>query len=166
MNKKSYFENMRTLLEKEEVEEALDQLIESSYQTVQPPWKDALSRVFSPRIVGVLNQILLAFKITEPSSKDAQILGKVKEELKGFKVLRLTLAFSPSDQFVSKLHKYSQEYVFQSVLLDIVVDPRIVGGLIMEFEGVHKDYTLDTLITEAFERRKEEIQSLLVSIKG
>jgi len=160
MSENAYFSSVRTVSEKEELVSALDHLIETTYQTIQLPWKQTFSKLYSQKTIQLLEGILQSFNITEPTSKDAQTFGNILKVLKTFKVLRLTTSFEPSEAFLTKLHTFSKT-IYISILLDIIVDPTIVGGVVLEFEGLHEDYTLNTLIDMAFEKRKEEIKQLL-----
>ncbi len=81
----------------------------------------------------------------EPATdqKQKKFLGDLLSFLKTLPVLKLTLAFSPTNTFLERLGNQITTVVGVKTLLDVVVDEYIVGGAIFEFKGKISKQTLD-----------------------
>lgn len=56
--------------------------------------------------------------------------------------VNLTLAFLPSKSLVKKLALWFKKNFGSKVVLDIQVDPKILGGAILSFNGYYRDFSL------------------------
>lgn len=80
-----------------------------------------------------------------------QIFADLENYLKKARPLIIYLAFNPSDELVSQiglyLRKNSQHQIF-----DLKVDPNLVAGAALSYNGIYKDYSLRAKI--GFEKEK------------
>lgn len=109
---------------------------------------------------------LIEEKYLEPEGEDAQkdFLQQLIEELKKLQVIGVTVAFEPSDHFIAKLNNEISAAAGQKVVLDISVDPKIVGGLVIEYQGKYRDYSLKSKVDEFVKQRiSAEIKSKVVA---
>ena len=89
-----------------------------------------------------------------PSSPEQQ--SSFFKELENF-LLRipkvgLEIAFEPSEEFISKIEEWFIEKIKKRVVLDILVNPKIVGGAKIEFQGKWKDFSLEKEIKKFYGR--------------
>ena len=78
------------------------------------------------------------------------------------KEVRITLAFEPSQRFVEKLYDFFYEILKkQNYYLKIIVDPKILGGIKLEYGGKYIDLTLKAKIDKEFKNKKEAILNLM-----
>ena len=68
----------------------------------------------------------------------------VSEYLNNLPVVRLTIAFTPNIAFERKLADLISNKL-RNVLLDIIVDPEILGGSVLEYAGKHVDKSIINL---------------------
>lgn len=68
----------------------------------------------------------------------------VSEYLSNLSVVRLTIAFTPNIAFERKLADLISTKL-RNVVLDIIVDPEILGGSVLEYEGKHVDKSIFNL---------------------
>ena len=75
----------------------------------------------------------------------------------------LTIAFKPNQELISTLSSWAKENFKDKVVFDITVDPSIVGGAIVEHNGLYRDESLGKVLDEAFRKREiyANIQRLL-----
>lgn len=73
---------------------------------------------------------------------------KIEKNLLSFPVLRLEIAFKPTDEFIKKLSDWVEKEAQQKVILDIVVNPKVVAGALIEYQGIFRDYSLSKRIEE------------------
>lgn len=92
-----------------------------------------------------------------------ELMGiEIKKTISLFVPLKLTIAVSTSEEFIRELSEWSRTNIGPLVVLDFFVDPSVVGGVVIEFNGIYKDYSLSNLIAKTFQNRKNEIMQLIV----
>lgn len=81
---------------------------------------------------------------------DGHIIEEILESLRGkamdLDVVRLSLAIDMSRSEISELHTKLTEQLNQRVLLDVHIEPSLLGGLRLEYNGVYLDLSLSTRI--------------------
>lgn len=106
------------------------------------------------------NAILLNF-FSERLSKDVKTVQEllsglnVKElldlyidHLKNIKVATITLAFDPDLSYLKQLHSEIVLFLNEQVLLNVLVDSKIVAGIIVEFDGNYIDLSIESKINK------------------
>ena len=91
----------------------------------------------------------------------SDLLEKLKESLKNFKIIKLTLAFEPSLNTIGKIHSFVLNNVGSGYILEIEVSENIMGGAIVIFNGKYGDFTLRKSLNDAFMNKKEEVVRLM-----
>jgi len=76
-------------------------------------------------------------------------LNDLKEYLQNLPQLRLTLAFSPSDSFLQEISKWIERETGEKTIIDLTINPEIVGGIIIEYNGRYLNLALEKKIKEA-----------------
>lgn len=80
-----------------------------------------------------------------PSSTKEQsfFFQKIEEELQEIPKVKMKTAFQPSEDFISKIRKKIKEILGTNrFILDISVDPKVVGGVVIEYQGKYFDGSL------------------------
>ncbi|MFH1536274.1 MAG: F0F1 ATP synthase subunit delta [Patescibacteria group bacterium] len=89
------------------------------------------------------------------------VLENLKSSLRKVKVLKIYMAFEPTQKIIDKINNWAKENILQKVLLDFVKDESLLGGAAIEFDGLYRDFSLRKTLNEVFQNKKEEITSLL-----
>lgn len=76
----------------------------------------------------------------------------LKKNLKKIPQLKLELVFEPSIEFLLKIKQWFKEKNKQEVILDLSVNPEIVGGTIIEYQGRYRNFSLAKKIDELFSK--------------
>ncbi|MCD6528259.1 F0F1 ATP synthase subunit delta [bacterium] len=79
-------------------------------------------------------------------------LEKIKKYLLSLPEVKLEIAFSPSNEFLKKISLWFEKKLNQKVILDLTVNPKIVGGAIIEYQGNWRDYSLAKEIDKLIEK--------------
>ncbi len=81
----------------------------------------------------------------EPTGDKNQLnfLHDLIEYLKRLPQVKVTLAFSPTNNFIEKISTQISNLLGKKAILDVLVDEYIVGGAVFEFEGRISRQTLD-----------------------
>lgn len=77
--------------------------------------------------------------------------------------ISLTIAFKPDEELISALSSWAKENLKEKTDFEITVDPSIVGGAIVEHNGLYRDESVRKTLEDAFKKREfyENIQRLL-----
>jgi hypothetical protein len=81
-------------------------------------------------------------------SEQKQFIEDIIDYLRKVPQVKVTLAFEPDDLFTSKLNEEISAQSGQKVILDISVNHHIVGGLVLEYRGKHKDYSVEPKVND------------------
>lgn len=77
-------------------------------------------------------------------------LDRLKQLITQLKIIKLTLAFEPSNQTVENIHNFIIKEIGSGYILDIEVSEKILGGAIVIFNGKYNDFTVEKSLNEAF----------------
>lgn len=81
-------------------------------------------------------------KIFFDPKKQFEFLEVLQRKLEALPVFKITIAFSPSPQIIRRIIQFLRKETKEKVILDINVDPEIVGGAIFEYKGKYLDFSL------------------------
>jgi F0F1-type ATP synthase delta subunit len=89
-------------------------------------------------------------KIGSDQKEQFNLLEKLKDWLKKLPVLKLEIAFLPSEKTIEKISYWLKKEVGKKIILDIYFNPKIVGGAILEYEGKFANLSLAKEIEKIF----------------
>ncbi len=75
-------------------------------------------------------------------------LEELEKELKSVSVFGLRVAFSPPEKSIDKFKNWIERELKRPVVLDLTVDPGIIGGAVVEFDGKWGDFSLSKKMKE------------------
>lgn len=80
--------------------------------------------------------------------KQQRFIKKLKKILLSLPQVKITLAFSPSKEFIKEMALWLERRLKRKIILEIFVRPEIGGGAILEYEGKYLDFSLRKKIKE------------------
>ena len=85
-----------------------------------------------------------------PSSAKQQVVffEKLKKYLQKLPQLKIEIAFPPTKTFLQKVFNWLKEEMNEKLILDIAVNPSIVGGAVIAYEGKYGNFSLAKKIDE------------------
>ncbi len=86
--------------------------------------------------IGELDDKIASLIKTIPTASLPVFLVSLKEKLIGTPSVKVVLSFKPTDNFISKLNETL------NALVEVEVDPNILGGVIVESNGKHIDLSI------------------------
>ena len=92
--------------------------------------------------------------------KERYLAGLI-EKLASLKTLKLYLAFEPTQAAIEKFYSFINQKVGEEVLLEILYQPKILGGAIIIFAGEYRDFSLRRIFEEEFKNMGGEILKIL-----
>lgn len=101
--------------------------------------------LLSPDIKSMIIEDLQkkGISMNEPRQLENYFAGLVTY-INDLPVLGLKLAFFPSEKKLKEIQEWLKETTQKNVLLDIVVDPSVIAGAKIQFNGIYKNYSLAT----------------------
>ena len=81
--------------------------------------------------------------------------------LESLPLLKLTLAFRPTEAMTDRLHDWVSQNLGNGILLDIGYDPSILGGARMIVGGKYKQIILAQMITDVLAKENTAIKKII-----
>jgi F0F1-type ATP synthase delta subunit len=81
----------------------------------------------------------------------------IKESLSSAKVVNLTIAIEPNLEMINKLSLWVKSNLGDDSVLDLKIDQSILGGAIISYEGLYKDYSLKSSLEKIFSEKRNQI---------
>ena len=76
-------------------------------------------------------------------------------------LLKLGIAFRPTEEMISRLHGWTQENIGLGVVLDISYDSSMLGGARIIFGGRYKEMTLAQIVTNVLVKEKTTVMEMI-----
>ena len=90
--------------------------------------------------------------------KAPEELDKFLNSLDGFVEklprVKIKLAFSPGREFLAKVSGWFEKELGQKIILDISLEPKIIGGMVIEYKGQYRDYSLSNQIENIIKKKQ------------
>jgi len=124
----------------------------------QQDFKKILDTKVSPQLGNYISGFLQDRPLNAHAiEKIADRLAEIKKKLDGLKIVSLTLAIEPKKSTIDKIIFFVREHIEKDIIIEINVEPNIIGGAIIVFNGLYRDYSLKTKLDEVFRTKREQI---------
>ena len=137
------------------------QLLEEIANAKQRLYSDARSEVvwsYSSKLKKVLGA---AGTKKNDAEKLQSLQSRIQEYFSSYEFFKLTLAFTPEERFLTELKKEILARHGFSPILEIAINPDIVGGVLIDYKGLHFDFSLRHKIDEYLIANKDVLLSKL-----
>lgn len=74
--------------------------------------------------------------------KEKEFLENLKNYLLKIPRIKIEIAFEPEREFIREIANFFEKFLKRKIVLDIKVNPKIVGGIVFELEGKIFDFSL------------------------
>ncbi len=150
---------------KEELISYLEE-ISQAQQSAFEKKEDLLSEKVKEKVSETLKNFLERAEekgiISKNPKQQNSFLKKLKEYLLSLPEVKLKIAFSPSSEFLEEINQWFEKELSVKVILDLTINPKIVGGAIIEYQGNWRDFSLrkkiDNLIEKLYYPRNSATQ--------
>lgn len=78
----------------------------------------------------------------DDSMQVQQLIKTLTQQVTILPVLSITLSFEPNEETINLIATWIQSNIGHGILFDINIDKTILGGAIIEWRGVYKDFSL------------------------
>ena len=128
-------------------------LLESSlYSTDDSKWVTVLHNELEPQLSMVIQEYY--GMENKPLTEE---IRQLQSAIRSVKKVNITLAFYPKQIFIRELAGVMREIIGQNIIIQLHVEPKIVGGIQIEYEGKFKDLSVGAKIVQLFEQQRKAL---------
>ena len=111
-----------------------------------------VERKVGGELKGLLERLEKEGVISESRGQQLAFWEELEKELQHLPEIKLEIAFSPNDDYLEKISQWLEKELGRKIILDLAINPKIVGGAIIEYQGNWRDFSLakeiDKLISQ------------------
>lgn len=110
-----------------------------------------MEKTFEDLLKKIRTREELVFFLEEIAQKkfEEEGIAELEKKLLALPEIKLEIAFSPNDSFLEKISQWLEKELGQKVILDITVNPKVVAGAIIEYQGFFRDFSLAKNLTNS-----------------
>ncbi len=139
---KEFLQDIYSSRDLNELIEKLEKLKDKSFTTGDGFEKKVIS-VFSEEQGQALLNIMEQEKISLKSPLSiSKFIDNLLKGLKVIPVVQIRLAILPTKDILEKISEWLIENLGGKTVIDVTVDPKILGGVVLESGGLYRDYSL------------------------
>lgn len=154
------FESICTTEDAREAIEDLTALSASVFKEDKEGVEKKIATVVSFALADRIKQYCKEKQISlQDTTAFVDFIETLTKAIRELPIMTLYLAFSPNEQYVKQLSALACRYGNQRVLLDIIVDKKLIGGAMIAWKGVYKDYSLRKRVDEAYKDKELGIRN-------
>lgn len=152
---KDIFGVIKTKDQAEEFKEQCNVLMAQIYEVDKKPLGDAIDSLFTNQLAVRLKKILNSLQVNQNDGNGLkQFFSAIKKVLDDADVLVVTLGITPTAELLEDIADMVRaSFANECILLEYKVDPHILGGAQIIWQGKYLDYGLDKLVSEWFAKR-------------
>ena len=142
----------------------LDDLAENIFKT-----DDSLSRFIQKSSNNPLFAAILAILPSDLQNGDGDkneiknLTTEIKKRIQALKKLSLTLAIKPNEKILKTVKDWARTNTGEQVVLDVTVDPEIIGGAIIVRNGTYHDYSIAKKIKDIFVEKHDALMAKILA---
>jgi len=130
-------------------------LSERAKKDIEKNYKDSK---FSPfDFVHIIEELEKKEIVSKNPEKNRIFFENFKKYLQSIPQIKITIAFQPKKESINKISLWLEKEIKQKVILDLEVNPEIVGGAIIEYQGRQINLSLVREIDELFSQKNYEL---------
>ncbi|KKQ74862.1 MAG: hypothetical protein US96_C0023G0006 [Candidatus Woesebacteria bacterium GW2011_GWB1_38_5b] len=156
MSSNNALSQIKTKEELDSFKEGINALIAASFKVDKEKFANVLKQSFDQNQAGIIEQEIKGIDSAELVDNSLRELLKNINQIEEVKLL---LAFSPKLAFIERLSFWFKNQFGQNTMLDISVDPAILGGTIVAYKGKYIDLSLAKELDEYFIKNHDKIKS-------
>ncbi|KKU63082.1 MAG: hypothetical protein UX87_C0035G0005 [Candidatus Amesbacteria bacterium GW2011_GWA1_47_16] len=142
----------------------LELLEQSLYKTGEEHFDAVVDSRITNDIAEMIKRDLSVEKGQEINTR-REYLRELKKTLLSIKQIRVTLAINPTRKLIEKIHNKITRFCGYTVILDIKVDPSLLAGITIAYEGKYLDYTFMKKWREFIKQKLEKISLEMLEVK-
>lgn len=147
----------KTVAQAEQLESEIDSLLNSLFHEGRKDFEKALNSINYEVAEVIRNEFLNKDPDVKNKEVIREFLNQLKDNVQNLRTIKLSLAFSPSQDSIDKIHDWIIENIGDGYILDLQVDSTIIGGARIFFQGKYSDSSLKKTLDQVFKTKRQEI---------
>ena len=152
---------IRTKDERDNLREQVKELEATLFRADPKGIENVLRSRFSETTAGAMRKILARAELKDNPAALRAFFQELKDVLDQMLLLKVSLAFTPTEDMFDKLHEWTQKNLGVGVVTDISFDRSMLGGARIIFGGKYKEMTLAQMITDVLKKEEPQIRELI-----
>jgi F0F1-type ATP synthase delta subunit len=91
--------------------------------------------------------------LPETPKERFSFFDEIEEELRNLPKVKIEISFEPSRNFLLQVKNWFRENLKKEVILEVIKNPKVVGGAIVEYQGKYLDFSLAKEIDRFFAKK-------------
>jgi len=91
--------------------------------------------------------------ISKVPEKNQIFFENLKKYLQNLPQIKMEIAFQPKREFLKEISSWVEKESKQKVVLDLIFNPEIIGGAIIEYQGRYFDFSLAKKVDELISKK-------------
>ncbi|MCX6759693.1 MAG: F0F1 ATP synthase subunit delta [Candidatus Nealsonbacteria bacterium] len=118
-----------------------------------------LSKKVERKVDGEFRKFLEISEKEEVISKNpgqqSSFFQELEKYLQSLPEIKLEIAFSPDDNSLDRISQWFEKELGQKIILDLIINPRVVGGAIIDYRGNWRDFSLAKKIDQLISQKNQ-----------
>ena len=152
---------VRTKDERDMLREQINELEAALFHSDPKIFDDILTARLPKNTTDAMREIFARPEFKGNTQALRNFFQNLRDTLDTFSLLKINIAFKPSEQMIDRLHEWTQQNLGLGVALDINYDGSILGGARIIFGGKYKEMTLAQMITDALGKEKIAVLGMI-----
>jgi|CXWL01.1.fsa_nt_gi hypothetical protein len=157
---------IRTVDERDKLLTEVDLLMASLYEDNGKGFEKALLARVRFWVTEIIKE-----EVTNDKDQIEKYLKGLRANLENMLLMKLTLAFEPTDVSIDKFFDYVNKNIktetksgdFQGIILSFEYDPKILGGAEITWKGEYRDLSLRRLFEDEYEAKRGDVMKIMYS---
>lgn len=145
-------ETLVTTEDRELLRVELEQLKSAVFRLKDNTFPEVLKHQVRSQIAAIIER-----EIRTSEQEPEKYVNDVLKQLDSAAILELTIAFEPTQANVEQIAQEATKLLGQAVLLKIAIQPQLMGGAIITWQGRYHDATLRKKFTEVVDQQLAKI---------
>lgn len=133
----------------EEINSAKNYLFKDQNLSLSEKLRGKVSKTFENFIKNLEKEKIISM---DPE-KNRIFFENLKKYLLKIPQIKIEIAFEPTEEFILKISSWLEKNFGEKIILDLISNPEIVGGAIIEYKGKYLNFSLAKEIDELISKR-------------
>lgn len=112
------------------------------FKKVKTPLSARTEGKVDEKLINYIQELERKEMLPHSPNQQLAFLEELKKYLLTISQVRIEIAFTPSENFIFKIAEWLKKNLHQKMILDLAINPRIVGGAIIEYQGKYCNFSL------------------------
>lgn len=120
-------------------------------------WHNVLDKVLPEKFSVQLKDLIAQLPVEQQPETIRELLADLKNAISKFRLLKIDLAFEPTNEVIDQLNFWVDEKLGLEVVLDIGYEKTLIGGARIIFAGRYGDFSAAKSLADILRREKKNI---------